>query len=270
MTPAASRSLRPPEGGAPPSGLLGPRHSSLGRFLALSLAAHLVVVGVGAALSQLRSGPRVSLDQKPIKATLVRLGKKRDERLLPRKEALPPPPQEVKAAEPPAPDAPPPPPPSPTSVPVPAPAPPQKSQPGERTAEERRKALFSAFDKSAKQAPTEEEPEGEEDGDALGDAARAEGERYYGLLQSAIRRYYTLSNAIPEAERRSLKALVTLRIGRKGELLDVELAQPSGNSEFDNGVVAATRKAAPFAPPPEHLRDEVQEGITFRFNASEL
>jgi TonB family protein len=256
----------------PTHSLLAPRSTALGRFIGLSVAAHVAVVAVGVALAALHQPPRVDLNQKPITASLVRLGKKRDEKLLPRKEELPPPPKEVKAPEPPAPEAPPPPPTKAAAVAVPdlAPAPKQKAQPGEKTGEDRRKQLFSAFDKLAKAAPSDEEPEGEEDGDPMGDAARAEGERYFGMLRAQVTRFYTLSNAIPEDERQRLRALVTIRIGRRGELLNVELAKESDNEQFNSAVLAAVKRAAPFSPPPAHLLEMVQGGISLNFKASEL
>ncbi|MCI0673969.1 MAG: TonB C-terminal domain-containing protein [Myxococcaceae bacterium] len=252
--------------------LLAPRRSPLKRFIGFSVAAHVVVVGVGVLLAAIDRPPRVDLNQKPITASLVRLGKKRDEKLLPRKEELPPPPKEVKAPEPPSPEAPPPPPKT-VAVPVPdlQPTPPQKSQPGEKTGEDRRKKLFSAFDKLAKKAPSDEEPEGAEDGDPMGDAARAEGERYFGMLKAQVQRFYTLSNTIPEDERERLGALVTIRIGRRGELLNVSLTKESDNEQYNSAVMAAVKRAAPFSPPPDHLREQLAaSGVSFNFKASEL
>ncbi|WP_415829641.1 TonB family protein, partial [Corallococcus exiguus] len=145
---------------------------------------------------------------------------------------------------------------------APAPAP----QKGEATAEDRRKKLFGAFDKSAK--PTEpEELEGAEDGDPDGDSAVAEGERYYGLLKSQVRRHYNVADTIPDAERLYLKAQVAMKLGRAGEVLDVSLAKASGNELFDAAVVAAVRKASPFSPPPDALRDALQKnGVVLVFS----
>jgi protein TonB len=57
-----------------------------------------------------------------------------------------------------------------------------------------------------------------------------------------------------------------LRIGPAGELLDVSLTRPSGNELFDSAVIGAVKKAAPFSPPPEHLRDSLKKaGVAFVF-----
>jgi TonB family protein len=210
----------------------------------------------------------IDLNQKPIKASLVRLGKPRDPNLLPRKEELPPPPP-PKAEEPP----PPPPaakPPEPPSVAIPVPgvkptppvAHPRQTGPSEA---DRRKQLFGAFSKTAK-AARPEELEGQADGDAQGDAAEAEGERYWGILSAQVRRNYDVSQTIPESERLHLKARVLIRIGRMGQLIETRLAQPSGNDLFDEAVLSAVKKASPFSPPPDPLRSSLQRtGVVLEF-----
>ncbi|MBX5482631.1 MAG: energy transducer TonB, partial [Myxococcaceae bacterium] len=55
-------------------------------FVALSFAAHALVVIVAVVIGLFHRPPPINLDQKPIKASLVRLGKPRDKKLLPRKE----------------------------------------------------------------------------------------------------------------------------------------------------------------------------------------
>ncbi|WP_224366838.1 cell envelope integrity protein TolA [Hyalangium versicolor] len=246
--------------------MLVSRPSRLGIFLGVSVAGHGLLLVVGMLYSFLTSGPKVDPNIPVIKASLVRLGKPRDQKLLPRKEEPPPPPKEVKA--PPAPpSAEPPKPPSPTAAPVlpakpqPAPAP----QKGDTSAEDRRKRLFGAFDKTAKKVP-EDELEGAEDGDPSGDSATAEGERYYALLSSQVRRNYNVADTIPDAERMYLKALVQMRLGRAGEVIETKLTSASGNDLFDAAVLAAVKKASPFSPPPDHLRDSLQkQGIVLEF-----
>jgi TonB family protein len=246
--------------------MLVARPSRLGMFLGVSVAGHGLLVVFGLIYSLLTAGPKVDPNIPVIKASLVRLGKPRDPKLLPRKEEPPPPPKEVKA--PPAPPSEAPKPPSPTAAPVlpskpqPAPAP----QKGATSAEDRRKRLFGAFDKTAKKAP-EEELEGAEDGDVNGDSATAEGERYYALLSSQVRRNYNVADTIPEAERMYLKAQVQMRLGRAGEVLETRLTTTSGNDLFDAAVLAAVKKASPFSPPPDHLRDALQkQGIVLEFH----
>ncbi|WNG34553.1 TonB C-terminal domain-containing protein [Archangium violaceum] len=249
--------------------LLAPRRTRLGRFLTVSLVGHaLVLVAVGL-YTTFVEGPRVQLDQKPIRATLVRLGKPRDEKLLPRKEQPPPPPpKKVDAAPSPTPA---PPEPAKVAVPVPGvkpePAPKPTPQKGEAQGEDRRNRLFGAFDKLSKPSKQEEELEGAEDGDPNGDSATAEGERYFGLLSSQVRRHYDVADTIPDDERLYLKAQVAMRLNRTGEIIDARLAKASGNTLFDSAVLAAVKKASPFSPPPDHLRDTLQKsGIVLEFS----
>lgn len=233
--------------------LLVARPSPLPMFVGLSVAGHVLAVGVWLVLGWLFAGPRMELDQKPIKASLVRLGKPRDDKLLPRKEEEPPPPPPKKVEE----------------VPVVGPKPPDTAikipSKDAKPEKEQKKNLFDAFNKTGKQAKPEE-LEGEADGDPNGDAAKQEGEKYYGLLRSVVKRNYDVSNTIDEAERRRLRAEVAFRIGAAGELLDVDVTKASGNELFDEAVLAAVKKAAPFTPPPEHIRDELKKnGVAIVF-----
>ena len=250
--------------------LLVSKPSRLGRFVTLSLVGHgLVLLAVGL-YATFFSAPRVQLDQKPIRASLVRLGKPRDEKLLPRKEEPPPPPpKQVEAA--PAPPTPAPPEPVKVAVPIPGmkpePAPKPTPQKGEAKGEDRRNKLFGAFDKLAKPSKPQEELDGAEDGDPNGDSATAEGERYFGLLSSQVRRHYNVADTIPENERLYLKAQVAMRLNRTGDVVDARLAKASGNPLFDSAVLAAVKKASPFSPPPDHLRDALHKsGIVLEFS----
>jgi TonB family protein len=82
-----------------------------------------------------------------------------------------------------------------------------------------------------------------------------------------VRRNYNVADTIPEAERMYLKAQVKMRLGRAGEVLEANLSTPSGNDQFDAAVVAAVKKASPFSPPPDHLRDPLQkQGVVLEFH----
>lgn len=249
--------------------LLISRPSPLGRFVTLSLAGHgLVLLAVGL-YATFFSAPKVQLDQNPIRASLVRLGKPRDEKLLPRKEEPPPPPPKQVEAPPPPP-TPAPHEPAKVAVPVPGvkpePAPTPAPQKGEVKGEDRRNRLFGAFNKLSRSKPPEE-LDGAEDGDPNGDSATAEGERYYGLLSSQVRRHYNVADTIPEAERLHLKAQVAMRLNRTGDVIEARLARASGNPLFDSAVLAAVKKASPFSPPPDRLRDALHKsGIVLEFS----
>lgn len=239
--------------------LLASRPSPVGAFLVISAVGHVVLIAVAMILSWVLGPSLIDLDPKPITASLVRLGKPRDEKLLPRKEEeAPPPPQEVKA---------PPKPPDPVEappVPSPLPAPKAAPQPGAAKSNEK-KSLKDMFGKAGKAAKPDE-LEGEADGDPDGDSAKAEGERYYALLKNAVRRFYDVSNTIPESERITLKANVNFKLATNGEVLDVDIVKSSGNALFDAAVLGAVKKAAPFSPPPDHLRDVLKRtGVTMVF-----
>jgi TonB family protein len=242
--------------------LLVPRPTKLLGFVMASVVGHVVVAGCLLALSFVLAGPRIDLDQKPIKASLVRLGKKRDDKLLPRKEEPPVPPP---AAEKPVEVAKPAAAPVETAIKVPSkdakPDRPSTAKPGEKA--DAKKSLFDALNKTAREAKDEE---GDENGDPNGDSAKQEGERYFGLLNSVVKRNYDVSDTIDEVERRTLRAEVALRIGAGGELLEVRLTKASGNELFDSAVVGAVKKAAPFSAPPQHLRDALKrDGVKFAF-----
>jgi len=238
--------------------LLSPRPSPIVAFLVVSLAVHVAFGAVLTIFSWLFSPPRLSMDPQPIKASLVRLGKKRDEQLLPRKEEPPPPPPAAEKAAP-APPA------AEKAVAIPSKdAKPDKKAADSKGEPDAKKSLFNALNKAGAKA---DEVEGDEKGDKDGDSAKQEGERYYGLLSAVVKRNYDVSDTIPEAERRLLKATVVIKLGASGELLDVDLSKSSGNELFDSAVTGAIRKAAPFGAPPEHLRDSLKNsGVALVFS----
>ncbi len=230
-------------------------------YIVASVIGHLILLGIGAWVSARLVDSRFQLEPKPIQASLVRLGKPRDEKLLPTKAA-----PEVQATAPaPAKESEAPAPPEPSLLPPPPIPPPQGAEkPQENTSKGDQQALRDAFARIGRP-----DVEGSPDGDPDGNAAKQEGERYYGLLKSVIDRNYDVSATIPEAQRRSLTADVALWINGTGGILKVELANASGNSLFDSAVMLAIRKAAPFTPPPAHLKDELErEGVVFKFRAT--
>ena len=245
---------------APVQSLLHDRRDALPMFVALSVGLHVLAVAVWLIVGWIMAGPKVDL-QVPIKASLVRLGKKRDEKLLPRKEVEAPPPKpEVKEVAAPAPV------PADTAVKIPTKdTKPEKADNKKDGQKDAKKSLFDAFAKGGSQAKPEE-LEGEEDGDPNGDAAKQEGERYFGMLKGVVKRNYDVSNTIDEAERRRLRAQVVLYIGPGGELIDVSISVASGNETFDSAVIGAVKKTAPFTPPPEHIRETLKkEGVAIVF-----
>ena len=218
--------------------LLANRPSALGRFMIASIGFHAAIVVVLLVLQWVIDKPRVDLDQKPIMATLVKQGKKREETLLPRKEPEAPPPPEAK-------------------IPIPTPGvkpDPKPKVTSDKPQPDKKKSLFDALNKTAKA----EENEGEEDGDPNGDSAKQEGERYFGVIVGAVKRHFNVPDTIPEAERIRLRAVLFIRLDAEGRLLEVSVSKGSGNDIYDNAAVGAVKKAAPFGPPPPHLRDTLR------------
>ena len=198
--------------------------------------------------------PKLDMAQKPVSAKLVRLGVKRDEHLLPRKDiSVPPPPQATSAPQPVAFK-----PREPGSAPTKnasAPAAPTK------TAEQRRRDLFSAFSNTGAAPSKNTEPAvGDPNGDPEGDSDTAEeGERYFGLILAKMRRNYGVTKTIPASELIRLKATVILYIGSTGDLIkDPVLQVSSGNEQFDQDVLQSLRAAAPFGPPPTNLAEPLK------------
>ena len=132
---------------AAPVSLLARRsEATFPKFLFWSALVHVAIFSLALVYAKLHEEPAIDLDQKPIKATLVRQGTPRDEKLLPRIEQPPPPPVEQKAPEPvPVPE----PPKTVAPAPVAAPAPPKTKQAGEKKADPRQ-TLMGAFDKMSK------------------------------------------------------------------------------------------------------------------------
>jgi TonB family protein len=237
------------------------------RFLIASVIGHVALFGAISAATYFQLGTRIDLNQQPIKASLVRLGKPPDPKLLPR---IQPEQEQQKPTEP----QPPPKPQEPKAV---ASVPdskgvsiaPSAKKPPEKSGADRRKQLLTALNRTSSGSKTVqniEEIEGQLDGDPNGDSATQEGERYYGLLKAQVQRNYDVSQTIPEQERLHLRAQVIVLIGRTGEVLKVQLASSSGNALFDASVLAAVKKASPFAPPPDHLRNALQRrGIALEF-----
>jgi colicin import membrane protein/protein TonB len=234
------------------------RHDRLWPAVAVSAALHAAV----AVWALVRAPPPpIDLDQKPIVAKLVRLGEKRPEEYLPRKEAPPPPAAPAPRAEAPAPAAPPQPAKAPGAAPPapPAPAaPPSRGAPGGTT-------LASVLSKVQRQV--EESRWGSPDGDALGDSETgAEGDRYLALVVRELQSHYNLSKTIPDRELVQLGATVVLRIDASGRVLGHAFERRSGNATYDAALERAIAEAQ-LPPPPPELRERFRTvGLGVRFH----
>lgn len=223
-------------------------------FCGVSFVLHIVFVVVWV-VSSFQGGPVVKLDDNVIKTRLVKLGKQRDEKLMPRLDGSKPPPKtNAKAA--PVPEAP------------KDKAPDKKPEPApERTAADvlkdfAEKAEDPSIDDLIKNRIGEPLDEGHEDGSEHGtDITGRMKADYNDILKAKVHNAYTLPTTLSDEERVRLWANLFVKVGEAGELLDARLSPSSGNPAFDNAVLSAANKAAPFPPPPIQLRDFYRDGV---------
>ncbi len=82
------------------------------------------------------------------------------------------------------------------------------------------------------------------------------------LVQEA----FEVPSILSSAQRKNLSVLAKLRIGSEGELLTVEVQKSSGVNFFDNSVIEGAKKVDSFGPPPIQLRSKFTKvGIIFKF-----
>jgi colicin import membrane protein/protein TonB len=243
------------------------RPERLWPLVLLSLALHVLVVGAGALV---RPPAIVNLDQKPIVAKLVRLGEKRPEQWLPRRDVPPP------EAAPAAPDA----------VPIPAPAPPAPAQrtvalpspklaprpaaprPVSAVPGKGADALSRAMDKVRKDDKlASKERWGDPAGVPQGEATDGtEGDRYLGLVTQALQSSYRLPATLSEQERLHLHAIVVITIEPDGRVSSFRFETRSGNAAFDQALEHAVRESR-LPPPPPELRQRYRTiglGVNFK------
>jgi colicin import membrane protein/protein TonB len=235
-----------------------------------SVAIHAALIAFAVAH---RGPPPVNLNQKPIVAKLVRLGQKRPEQWLPRKDAAPPPP----AAASPGPPAPAPraqAAPRAVAVPIPkavakapAPAAPKGPAPaanprGGARGAGRSDVLASVMSRMRSEKAGEDPIYGDPSGDPMGDAEEASaGDQYLALVERALRESYTLPSTISERDRMYLKATVVLYVDDDGKVLRYAFETRSGNAAFDSALERAIRAARLPPPPPELRRKYRSEGL---------
>ncbi|HET8541165.1 MAG TPA: energy transducer TonB [Anaeromyxobacter sp.] len=230
------------------------RRDRLWPAVVFSAAAHVVLAGWAVVR---RAPPEIDLDQKPIVARLVRLGEKRPEELLPRKEAPPPPPA------PPAPMVAPAAPSAPARPAAPAPgAPPAKA--GQPSTGRSGTTLASVLSKV--QRDVDEERWGSPDGDPMGDSETgSEGDRYLALVVRELQSNHNVFRTLSESEAQSLRATVVLRIDANGRILGHAFERRSGNASYDAALERAIQKSR-LPPPPAALRERFRTaglGVNF-------
>jgi TonB family protein len=88
---------------------------------------------------------------------------------------------------------------------------------------------------------------------------------YYKTVQEQIKKSWTFTGGSNE-----LTATVNFAIGPDGALTAVKIGTSSNDSAFDDSVIRAIRRAAPFPAPPEKFRDQFSSGIKALFQLGEL
>ncbi|MGH8011087.1 MAG: TonB family protein, partial [Candidatus Binataceae bacterium] len=88
---------------------------------------------------------------------------------------------------------------------------------------------------------------------------------YYHAVQEKIKDAWSFSGNNPD-----LTATVTFQIGPNGTLTGVRVTESSRDLAFDDSVVRAIRRAAPFPPPPDKYRGQFAQGIEAVFKLGEL
>jgi TonB family protein len=88
---------------------------------------------------------------------------------------------------------------------------------------------------------------------------------YYKTVQDQIKKSWTFTGGSND-----LTATVDFAIGPDGTLAGLKIGTSSNDGAFDDSVIRAIRRAAPFPPPPEKFRDQFSAGIKAVFQLGEL
>jgi TonB family protein len=92
-------------------------------------------------------------------------------------------------------------------------------------------------------------------------AAKGRINRYGALLYKAVRANYSLPEAY-NLKGSSLKVVVEITVGERGDLQDLAVKQSSGDTAFDELTLQAAKASAPFPKPPQELAG-VPIGLVF-------
>ncbi len=88
---------------------------------------------------------------------------------------------------------------------------------------------------------------------------------YYKTVQDQIKKAWTFTGGSND-----LTATVNFAIGPDGTLTGLKIGTSSNDTAFDDSVMRAIRRAAPFPSPPEKFRDQFSAGIKAVFQLGEL
>ncbi len=88
---------------------------------------------------------------------------------------------------------------------------------------------------------------------------------YYRTVQQRIKQAWSFSGG-----NNDLSTQVAFAIGPDGKLTEVKITRSSHDTAFDESVLRAIRRAAPFPAPPDKYRDQFARGIEAVFRLGEL
>jgi len=91
---------------------------------------------------------------------------------------------------------------------------------------------------------------------------------YYNLIWQRIRNAWVLPEEVLRGKK-DLETIIAIRIGRDGQIIDIQFEKKSGNPYLDESALRAIKKANPLPPlPPGFEEDKFDVGV--RFTPSDL
>lgn len=113
----------------------------------------------------------------------------------------------------------------------------------------------------------DDEPEGQEDGDVMGTAARADNaaNKYQTEVIRTLRARYALPTTIPPSQRRFLEAEFVLYIEKNGTIARYEIVKAHSNQTFMAAVETMLKRTKLPAPPRELADTYSDTGLGVRF-----
>jgi len=88
---------------------------------------------------------------------------------------------------------------------------------------------------------------------------------YYKAVEEKVKKAWSFSGGNSD-----LQTTVSFSIGPDGNLAAVKITESSHDPAFDDSVIRAVRRAAPFPAPPERFRSLFDEGVEAVFKLGEL
>jgi len=88
---------------------------------------------------------------------------------------------------------------------------------------------------------------------------------YFSTVQDKIKKAWNFTSGSAD-----LTAVVDYAIGPDGSLTGVKIARSSNDAAFDDSVLRAIRRAAPFAPPPGKYQAQWADGVEATFRLGDL